>query len=158
MARIPEESKYKVSANFQKRLLNIIEEKDLTKNSFAEAAGVNKDIIIRATVYAIVPSVKSLIKIADYLACPLLYLLGESEDTLFVPSAHAVTFHERLKILTAERGIRYSDLSHAMTFAPNSVYEWFRTKSLPSPDYLIELADFFDVSLDYLLGRTDYRK
>lgn len=45
-----------------------------------------------------------------------------------------------------------------MIFAKNSIYEWIRTNSLPSLDYLKELAEHFDVSIDYLLGRTDYKK
>ena len=42
-----------------------------------------------------------------------------------------------------------------MTVATISNYE----KGVHSPDYetLIKLADFFDVSTDYLLQRTDYR-
>lgn len=46
---------------------------------------VNKEIITRATVYGIIPSVKSLIKLADYLKLPLSYLLGESDKKNFYP-------------------------------------------------------------------------
>ncbi len=71
MPRTPDESKYRISARFQDRLKSLIEEQDLTKKGFATAAGVNKEIIIRATVYGIIPSVKSLIKLANYLQCPI---------------------------------------------------------------------------------------
>lgn len=157
MPRIPEDSKNRISEAFQKRMLAAIEEKDLSKKDFALSAGVNKDVIIRATVYGILPSVKTLVKIADFLQCSLNYLLGEEEQTLFVPSQAGENFYVRLKGLAEERQMKLSALSRFMSFAPNSVYEWIRTKSLPSLDYLLEIADFFDVSMDYLLGRTDYR-
>ena len=35
------------------------------------------------------------------------------------------------------------------------ISKWKNNKSLPSADMLIKLADYFDVSVDYLLGRTD---
>ena len=157
MPRTPDESKYRISARFQDRLKFLIDEQDLTKKDFAVAAGVNKEIIIRATVYGIVPSVKSLIKLANYLQCPIFYLLGESDDNDFIPSTEDKTFFDRLQALTTEKGIKYSALSHSMSFASNSVYEWIRKNSLPSLEYLIELAEFFSVKVDYLLGRTDYR-
>lgn len=158
MARKPDETKYRTSVQFQKRIKSLIDEQDLNKNEFAKAAGVNKEIITRATVYGIVPSVKSLIKLADYLELPLSYLLGESDDKDFYPIDKSTTFYERLKELTEEEGIKYSTLSSTMTFAKNSIYEWIRTNSLPSLDYLKELAEYFDVSIDYLLGRTNYKK
>ena len=158
MPKTPEESKYRISDDFQLRLKSLIEDCDMTKKDFARAVGISQEVIIRATVYGIVPSVKSLVKLCDFLRCPIFYLLGETEDCDFIPAQSPATFFDRLKALTAEKGIKYSALSHVMSFAPNSVYEWFRTNSLPSLDYLRELADYFGVSVDYLLGRTDYRK
>src|SRR5215471_16251494 len=35
--------------------------------------------------------------------------------------------------------------------------KWERGKALPSAEYLIKIADSYEVSVDYLLGRTDYR-
>ena len=158
MPKTPEESKYRISEHFRLRLKTLIEDCDMTKKDFARAVGISQEVIIRATVYGIVPSVKSLVKLCDFLGCPIFYLLGETEERDFIPARTPATFFDRLKALTEERGIKYSALSRAMSFAPNSVYEWFRTNSLPSLDYLQELAYYFDVSVDYLLGRTDYRK
>ena len=157
MAKRPDGTEYATSAKFQKFLNEMIDELDLKKVQFAEAAGVSTSVIIRATVYQIVPSIKSLIKIADYLQVPILYMLGESEDANFSPAKEPTTFFERLEQLTSENDEKYSALSHTMSFAPNAVYEWIRTNSLPSLDYLKQLANHFNVSVDYLLGRTDDR-
>jgi transcriptional regulator with XRE-family HTH domain len=35
-----------------------------------------------------------------------------------------------------------------------AVHQWETMKNIPSTDALIALADYFDVSLDYLVGRT----
>ena len=158
MPKKPLETKYSISPIFQKRIKEAIEEHELTKVQFAKAVGVSKDVIIKITTYQIVPSIKSIIKIADYLQLPILYLFGETEYDYFTPAREPSTFLVRIEQLTEEKGIKYSALSHKLSFAPNAVYEWFRTNSIPSLDYLIELANYFDVSVDYLLGRTDDRK
>ncbi|MCH5157391.1 MAG: transcriptional regulator [Clostridiales bacterium] len=157
MPKRPEGTEYTTSAKFQKFLKEAIDEQEMKKVQFAEAAGVSTSVIIRATLYQIVPSVKTLIKLADYLQVPIMYMLGETDDASFSPAREPSTFFERLERLTEENGEKYSALSHTMSFAPNAVYEWIRTNSIPSLDYLIELANHFDVSIDYLLGRTDDR-
>ena len=37
-------------------------------------------------------------------------------------------------------------------------YSWKENKSKPSADALLKLADYFKVSVDYLLGRTEVRE
>lgn len=66
-------------------------------------------------------------------------------------------FGELLARLRKERGILQKELAAYLnvTVATISNYE----KGVHTPDYetLVKLADFFDVSTDYLLHRTDYR-
>lgn len=66
-------------------------------------------------------------------------------------------FGELLARLRKEKGILQKELATYLnvTVATISNYE----KGVHSPDYdtLVKLADFFDVSTDYLLQRTDYR-
>ena len=158
MARRPEDFEVKTSVSFQKRLTSIIDENDCGRKEFAVYAGVNKEVITRAVVYGIIPSVKSLIKIADKIGVSIEYLLGESEDKIFYKAEKPTSFHERIKQLTEERGIKFSELSNKMPFAKNSIYEWMRTKGLPSLEYLKIMAGYFGVTVDYLLGRTDDRE
>ena len=157
MARHPENSENKVSEDFKNRLIFLIDETDLGKKEFAAFVGVNKEIITRATLYGIIPCVKSLVKIADKLEIPIAYLLGETDDREFYLSQGAQTFHSRLTDLAKENNKKFSQITHKMPFAHNSIYEWIRTGGLPSLDYLKALATYFNVSVDYLLGRTDDR-
>ena len=38
----------------------------------------------------------------------------------------------------------------------NTVHAWEADKQEPSLGVLVQIADYFEVSLDYLLGRSDY--
>ena len=157
MSKKPETTEFATSAYFQKFLKEAIDEQDLTKVQFAKAAGVGSGVIIRATLYQCVPSIKSLVKLADYLHVPIMYMFGKTDERYFEPAREPSNFFVRLEQLTVEKGEKYSALAHSMSFASNAVYEWIRTKTLPSLDYLLELSEYFDVSVDYLLGRTDDR-
>lgn len=72
-------------------------------------------------------------------------------------SERTMKLGELLAKLRKERGILQKELANYLnvTVATISNYE----KGVHAPDYetLIKLADFFDVSTDYLLQRTDYR-
>lgn len=157
MPKIPSDAEKRISPEFQARLFELIDEIDCPKNAFAQKVHVSEAVISRALIYGIVPSLKILVRIADALNVSLPYLLGESDDAAFYPAEPPTDFHVRLDILTKERNVKYAQIAHTMPFSKNFFYEWQRTKTLPSLDYLRALADYFGVSVDYLLGRTDYR-
>lgn len=60
---------------------------------------------------------------------------------------------ERIKELCKKRGITVSELENRVGFGKNSIYKW-KTQS-PKIETLQKVADYFNVSTDYLLGRTD---
>lgn len=157
MAKNPESITDNISVKFQNRIKQIIDDQDCDKKDFPKFVGVSRDVIIRATKYGIIPSLKSLIKIADKVNISITYLLGETENDEFSKSDSPTVFHNRLEQLAKERGEKYSTISNKMPFAYNSIYEWMRTGCLPSLEYIKPLADYFNVSIDYLLGRTDDR-
>lgn len=158
MSKIPAETVKKISTAFQKRLLELMEEQGCTKyEDFAALVKVSVPVITRATIYGIIPSLRPLIKIADCFEISLPYLLGESDNENFYPSEENETFHIRLKRLTEEKKTKYSKIAHSMPFTANYFYEWQREKTLPSLEYLEAVANYFKVSVDYLLGRTDER-
>ena len=158
MPKIPTEAEKRISAEFQARLTELMDELDTTKIEFAKKVHVSEAVITRAVIYGIVPSLKILVRIADCLNVSLPYLLGETDDAAFYPAEPQIGFHARLDGLAEEKNVKYSQIAHKMPFTKNFFYEWQRVKTLPSLDYLRALADYFDVSIDYLLGRTDYRK
>ncbi|BAO08086.1 repressor protein [Enterococcus mundtii QU 25] len=60
---------------------------------------------------------------------------------------------ERIKELCKKRGITVSELENRVGFGKNSIYKW-KTQS-PKIETLQKVAEYFEVSTDYLLGRTD---
>ena len=63
---------------------------------------------------------------------------------------------DRLKDLCDEQGISVNILEERLGIGKNSLYSW--KKNIPKGSNLIKVADYFDISVDYLLGRTDRKR
>ena len=59
----------------------------------------------------------------------------------------------KLKQLRIEKNIKQQDLAKALNVTKQSVSNWENNKRLPDINTLIQLADFYNCSLDYLVGR-----
>ena len=65
------------------------------------------------------------------------------------------TFGERLKQLRIERNITQRELANHLGIATNAYQNYEYDKRDMNIKSLTELADYFDVSIDYLTGRSD---
>ena len=64
-------------------------------------------------------------------------------------------FGERLKELRIEKNVSQATLAKALEVSSGIVCLWEIDKSEPTAPNVRKVADYFDVSADYLLGRTD---
>lgn len=65
------------------------------------------------------------------------------------------TFGQRLKKLRNEKEMTGEQLGKYLNVTKVAISKWENNIRFPDKDILIKIADFFDVTLDYLLGRTD---
>lgn len=66
-------------------------------------------------------------------------------------------FPIRLRELREKKELLSKDLAKIMSVEPATITNWEKGNRFPKDDILIKIADYFDCSLDYLLGRTDDR-
>lgn len=66
-------------------------------------------------------------------------------------------FGDRLKLLRKERHLQQSQLGELFELSPSAIGSYERNLREPSYSQLISFAEYFNVSLDYLLGRTEDR-
>lgn len=65
-------------------------------------------------------------------------------------------FGERLKTLRTEENVSRQQLANALKVSLRSISYWENNQRECDFATLIAIAEYFSVSLDYLLGRTDY--
>ena len=59
----------------------------------------------------------------------------------------------RLKEIRLQKGLKASEVAEKLSITNNSLSEWELGKRIPPCEKIIQLADFYGVSVDYLLGR-----
>lgn len=64
-------------------------------------------------------------------------------------------FSNRLQQLKTERALLQKDIAKDNNLSLRAYQYYERGEREPTVSVLIALADYFDVSLDYLVGRTD---
>ena len=64
---------------------------------------------------------------------------------------------DRLKELRKERNVSQQALGEIVGFSQQSINKYENNNIEPDISTLIKLADYFDVSVDYLIGRTNVR-
>ena len=148
-----------ISTEFQKRIIELADELvGKNKSEKADNIGIDRTSFSSAYNYGIVPKTPTLIKIADYFKISMEFLMGLTDNEHFEESDTPKTFFERIDELRNEKGKTANNaLSKDVHIHRNNIRQWYKLQCLPLIDDLIILADYFEVSIDYLLGRTNDR-
>lgn len=63
----------------------------------------------------------------------------------------------RLRELRKERGMAQQDLANEMLISKRTISRYESGERQPTLLMVFDLADYFNVSIDYLVGRSDVR-
>ena len=65
-------------------------------------------------------------------------------------------FSENLIRLRKEKGLTQQGLAYFLDITQQCISEWENDKIEPTMSNLVRLADCFEVSIDFLVGRKEY--
>ena len=68
-----------------------------------------------------------------------------------------LSLNENIKRLRMARGLNQVEFARTLCVTKQCVSNWENDNVVPSIDMLCKIADFFGVSTDYLLGRSERR-
>ncbi len=108
--------------------------------------------------FGVIPKPVVLMRIADYFNVSIEYLLGRTDHEYFYKTETPASFWERYSALKEEHNLTDYAIAQKLHISTSYTTNWKNKKYLPSIINLIELSETFNVSLDYLLGRTDDKK
>lgn len=66
--------------------------------------------------------------------------------------------HKRIRDLRENNNYRQIDVAEKLNMSQQQYQKYESGIVTPSINILLSIADLYDVSIDYLLGRTDYKK
>ena len=68
------------------------------------------------------------------------------------------SFQDVFKELRIEKNLSQEAIATELDVSPALISKWENNLSTPGPEMLEYIADYFDVSTDYLIGRTNDRR
>ena len=144
-----------ISLSFQKRFKSLLEEYDYSRSEIAKLIPLSQSTLSNALTYGIIPSTKTLIKIADFFDISINFLLGKTDIEDFYKSSSPASFLSRFESLCSEKEVTHYKVAADCLFDKSNISRWISKGFLPELEILELLCDYFNVSPDYILGRTE---
>lgn len=142
-------------SKLSERLKDLMSEYELSSYSLSAKIEVSSGSIRAWARGAGLPSLESIIKLADFFCCSLDYLTGRTEKFEEVKPRSLPPFYERIRSVMENEGFTRYNITHHTSIKDSHFTGWSR-HDIPTLDSICILADYMHVSLDYLIGRTDY--
>ena len=137
---------------FNIRLSELMAEKGLTTVALGKAIGVSDETVRRWKLGERSIILPHLIKLADYFQCSIEFLAGRTEDYLDYHIHEVPPFYENLTKVMKEKEVTRYGLVKSLPIYDSYFTNWKKGKS-PNLLTLIMLADYLEVTIDYLIGR-----
>ena len=138
---------------FKKRFNEILQQSGKTQVEIAKALNVTKQCVNDYKTGKSVPSIETLYALCKYLDVSSDYLLGLTELHTEDPLHPVPPFDKRLREILTEYNTSQGKLIRELPVSASVLYYWLSGKRQPTIPMLIKLAEYFDCSVDYLIGR-----
>ncbi len=139
---------------FSDCLNDILIERNIAVKELSDTSGITDSRLYDFLSGNCVPSVQNAVKLANSLHCTLDYLFGFDEEYDYCQNYVLTSVcSERLRqAINASGKTRYK-ISKETKVSQQQLHNWYRNKQIPSLVTLVNFADYFNCSLDYLVGK-----
>ena len=143
---------------FHEKLKVLRKKKGLTQKSFSNMLNISQSAYAHWEQGKREPNFEKLSMLACIFDVSIDYLLSENleiskESYLKFKEEKKNLFSVRLKELRLQHGFSQEELSEQIGIKQSSYSDWENGKFKPNYEKLEKIADLFDVSLDWLVGR-----
>ena len=137
-----------------KRIIEFLEDEDFDIKDLSKFLDLDISLIYAWKRDDNFPSTKYLILLSEYFDCSLEYLLNRSEEFGKGKVENLSNFKDRLNFLIKDKKkSQYKMVKKDNICSSSCFHRWFKLNTIPEPEMLVKLADYFKVTIDYLLGR-----
>ena len=141
--------------SFSEILSDLIVEKGLSLRKLATESGVSA-VQYGKYLKGSIPNLSVAVKIANYFQCSIDYLFGLTETSYFNSKKEMdlSKFVKRYEKVLADNNISHYKFAQANNLSESCLRHW-RYGEIPKIESLILISKTFDVSIEYLIGRTN---
>ncbi len=142
-------------SKFSERLKELMCDKNINAPALAKAVDTDRTNITRYMRGERLPQFLTFMALIKFFGCSADYLLGLTEYQKDGNKYFDVQpFDISLKNAFAKSGKSQYGLVKQQKISASLVFDWLTGKRLPSMENLVKLSEYFEVSVDYLLGRV----
>lgn len=142
-----------ILSKFAENLAGLMLERNLKSPALAKIIHTDRTNITRYLRAERLPLFKVFTALIEYFCVSADVLLGRIEYCEVEKFAPIAPFGETLRRVMKETGTTQYAIEKDLQVSGGSMHNWLTNKSQPSVESLVKLADYMEVSVDYLLGR-----
>lgn len=144
-----------ILSKLSESLKELMNERGLNQTSLAVAMNTSSSKMSSYITGKRAPNYDTFVALIEFFNCSADFLLGlqdyPCEDIKY---KSVCPINERIRTLLQERGLSQYAFIKETKISWGVFYNWLAGKSKPSVDNLVKVANYFDCSVDYLLGRV----
>lgn len=139
---------------FQETLQDLLNENNLSRLALAKELHIGASTINGYFNCDYYPTIEIAIKMSTYFSCSIHYLLGLTEDRTNYGKCTNKNFFDIFDELLKNNHLSIAKALKDLGMSEYNYYRWKNGK-FPKTNNLIIIANYFDVTVDYLVGRSD---
>ncbi len=139
---------------FAENLKDLLIDKGITLKELANNTGLKLNSLYYNLKNDVPPDAEIAIVLSEYFNCSVNYLLGLDDKINFKQIKTNKSFIENYEYLLKLNKTNNSRVCKQLNINRNAIYKWRRGKT-PRMFNLIEMAKYFNTTIDFLLGLTD---
>ncbi|MDE6474550.1 MAG: helix-turn-helix domain-containing protein [Clostridia bacterium] len=143
-----------IELKFSETLNDLLIEHNLNARTLAKVLGMENSTITRYLNGERLPTIDSLVRIADYFKCSTDYLLCMEDESYQRDFSPCPPFAERLAFLLNYYKCSSYRVYHTTGISQGRFYDWKNGISVPTVDNVVKLAKHFNCSVDFIIGRS----
>ncbi len=142
-----------ILSKLSERLKDLMNEAEINALNLSKKISVDQSAIARVLRAERMPSLKTLVAFADFFHCSTDYLLGLSDNLEEKEFKTRPPFAEQLTLLLNHFKISKYRLEKETKLTEETVNRWHKGKYEPTIESIVRLAEYFDCTTDFVLGR-----
>ena len=144
-----------ILSKFAETLSALMSERNLNAPALGKIIGTDRSNITRYQKGERLPSFEVFVALIEYFNVSADVLLGCVEFTNETDFLPIPDFGKRLRAVMAETKTSQYAIENHTNISSSSLYKWLFGQSLPNTESLVKLAEYMEISVDYLLGRIE---
>lgn len=141
--------------HFVERLSELLIDHEMKPASLAKEIGVDRKIISRYMSGTRYPDFSMALRLSAYFHCSIDFLLGRSDTGASFDPLPAPPFAERIEYVISFFGKTKYRVAKDTSISESTLYNWKFNRSSPTLENIITLADYFECSIEFILGREN---